>query len=99
VEVSRSSDYFYRIRTWIKKCSGCDISDITCCSTLVDFDNVKVPYNDLHSSDLPNIDRTIELTQANHDLFAKFAWGWRFAAGGGSPENVTISSSSMYFVK
>ena len=37
VEVLRGStknannNYFYRIRTWIKKCSGCDIGDVSCC--------------------------------------------------------------------
>ncbi|HOD28403.1 MAG TPA: hypothetical protein PKH03_04260 [Syntrophales bacterium] len=111
VEVSRGSTpnsngkYFYRTRTWIKKCvrsdgSACDISETDCCSYgNADFDNVKVDYNELHSTDLPTLDRTIELDSDNHTLFEKFAWGWRFAAGSGSPENVTISSFGIYFIK
>lgn len=107
VEVSRGStpnsngNYFYRIKTWIKKCvdsggTACDISDPACCSYgSADFENVKVAY----ATDRPTLDRTIELTPANHTLFDKFAWGWRFAAGSGSPENVTISSSGIYFIK
>jgi len=107
VEVSRGStpnsngNYFYRVKTWIKKCvrsdgSACDISETDCCSYgNADFENVKVTY----TTALPNLDRTIELNSDNHALFDKFSFGWRFAAGLSSAENVIISSSGIYFIK
>ena len=104
IEVSRTVEegkYFYGIRTWIKKCSGCDISDSNCCTAFPDFDNVKIIYNDddFHPTDHPNLNRKIELDESNHNLFEKFVLGWRFASGTGSPENVTLSSFGLYFVK
>jgi hypothetical protein len=102
IEVKRSTitgdQGSYEIGTWIKKCDN-DISNPNCFSVITDFNNVKKSYTVTSPLDLPQLNRTVVLSQAYHTQFSTFSLGWRFAAGLTSRETVTLSNFGLYFIR
>ncbi|MGD8765109.1 MAG: PQQ-binding-like beta-propeller repeat protein, partial [Desulfobacteraceae bacterium] len=90
IEVLRSLDqnangnYEYTLRTWVRQCNQIDCSDV--------FDTF---YRDLsieYSAKLPHLEQTIELAQADHDLFDRFLFGFTGATGEGTKQSALLSN-------
>jgi len=102
IEVTRAStkntnnNYLYSINSWIKQCIISDCSDVI--TTYSGYDNTKIAYDISQPADLPNLTRTIELSQTLHSYFNTFYFGWT-AASGGATENVLLSNFKMNFIK
>ena len=85
IEVTRSKDpvggeYEYTMKSWIKPCA-----DLTCSNydEASSFANTKVAY----TADTATLSRTsINLTEALHNKFSTFFYGWTMATGGATEE-------------
>jgi hypothetical protein len=99
-EITRSltpsgGPYDYTIKSWIKNCNDATCSEFNG----TNFDNMKAAYGVApQPSDAPILNRTIQLSQSNHDSFEKFLLGWTAATGGSTAEKVTIKNFKMYFL-
>ena len=97
VEVTRKEEtagnYKYTMKSWIKSCT-----DLTCATydDTNNFANTKVKYDD--TADPANLTRTFNLTEALHNKFETFFFGWTMAAGGAT-EEVKIARFRMNFQK
>ena len=97
VEVTRKEEtagnYKYAMKSWIKSCT-----DLTCATydDTNNFANTKVKYDD--TADPANLTRTFNLTEALHNKFETFFFGWTMAAGGAT-EEVKIARFRMNFQK
>lgn len=97
IEVIRKEEpagnYKYTMKSWIKSCT-----DLTCATydDTNNFANTKVKYDD--TADPANLTRTFNLTEALHNKFETFFFGWTMAAGGAT-EEVKIARFRMNFQK
>jgi hypothetical protein len=85
--------YEYTLRTWVRQCAQFDCSDIT--STL--FADTTGDYD--HTPPAPSLpfEQVIELSQAEHDDFDRFLFGFTTAAAASDDQTIEIRDFYLDF--
>jgi outer membrane protein assembly factor BamB len=87
-------EYDYTIRLWMRQCNN----DITCDNIMGTwFQDTRIDYDYTAVVDLPMIQR-IKLSQAEHDAFDRFFFGFTGAAGAEALD-VTIGNFQLSFIR
>ena len=90
IEVLRSlvqnadGNYDYILRTWVRQCNQIDCSDVL--GTF--FQDLTIEYR----AKPPHLEQTIELVQADHDLFDRFLFGFTGATGEGISQSAEFGN-------
>ena len=90
IEVMRSLDqnasgnYEYTLHTWVRQCAQIDCSDVF--DTF--FQDVRIEYR----AKPPHLEQSIELVQADHDLFDRFLFGFTGATGESTSQNAIFGN-------
>jgi hypothetical protein len=94
IEVLRSLDqnaggnYDYLLRTWVRQCNQIDCSDVL--GTF--FQDLTIEYR----AKTPHLEQTIELVQADHDLFDRFLFGFTGATGESTSQNAIFGNITWW---
>jgi hypothetical protein len=93
LSVNGNGKYEYTLRTWVRQCAQFDCSDIT--STL--FADTAGDYD--HTPPAPNLpfEQVIELSQAEHDDFNRFLFGFTTAAAASDDQTFEIRDFYLDF--
>ena len=96
-EVNRSliqnagGNYEYTLRAWARQCNQLDCNDVL--GTF--YENTRIQY----SARIPHITQTIELTQADHDKFTRFLFGFTTALAAGDTQSALIQQFRLSFIR
>jgi hypothetical protein len=100
LEVERSlvqntdGNFDYNLRLWMRQCALADCNDIL--GTLFQDTRIKYDYSAL--PDLPLV-QAIELSQADHDMFNRFLFGFTTATAPGDTQNALIEQFNLSFIR
>jgi len=96
IEVTRSTTanasgkYEYTLHTWIRMCTETDCSDILG----THFEDTRIDY----AAKDPHLEQDIELSQADHDEFDTFLFGFTTATGGAT-QTAVITDLQVGFIR
>jgi outer membrane protein assembly factor BamB len=103
VEIQRSltananGRYEYTLHTWIRQCAGIaassDCTDTSIIGTF--FQDTRLEYD----AKPPHLIQTIELDQADQDLFDRFLFGFTGASDAGVSQNAVIEKLQLSFIR
>ncbi len=100
MEVTRATvpvngTYAYNIKAWVD-CGYNSNSQFCPTAQLTAYQNLTTSYSSATNSIAPQINRTVNLTAANHTLFNTILFGFGYATGG-STDTIAFQNFNVYF--